>query len=288
MRSQPILTVAPSASVQSLTELYAIALTQAESAAARYARHARSGDASSVHSVFEVLMQRERERVDAIILGAIAALNKPPDAADLRWPPSDLVPAQEVSEVGDSSLGTAYDAWALAVRHRERAFMFWTYVAALAGDAAVRAAAEGFAREALHDGDALRRERRAAWRSLRHDATEERPSAGEPASAALLESLLLKDIMAWSQQLSSGERAVLAGLAPSPLPPGDQPHDPLAVEGSRDEITSRALRRAEQLATLYLTDADRATDQAGLELAQQLAAQSIARLAVLRSVAAGA
>ncbi|ABD86001.1 conserved hypothetical protein [Rhodopseudomonas palustris BisB18] len=293
MRTEPLLTVAPVAAVQSVAELYAIALTQAETAATHYQRHATAGDTASgdtsllsTQSVFEVLARRERQRAEAITVGAVAALNKPPDAADLLWSPTDLVPAQEISEIGDSSLGTAYDAWALAVRHRERAFVFWTYVAALAGDPTVRSTAEGFAREALRDGDALRRERRLAWRSLRHDATGEREAAREPASAALLESLLLKDIMAWAAQLTPSERGVLMTLAPSPLPPDHDPHDPLVAEGSLDEIKSRALRRAEQLSNLYLEDADRALDQAGLEFAQRLAAQSIARLAALRSMAA--
>ncbi|HEY0330081.1 MAG TPA: hypothetical protein VGC77_13395 [Rhodopseudomonas sp.] len=283
------MTVAPLASVQSLAELYAIALTQAQIAATHYQRYVASADPSSgsTQPVFEVLAQRERIRVEAITVGALAALNKSPDAADLVWSPADLVPAQEISELGESSLGTAYDAWALAVRHRQRAFVFWTYVAALASDRGVRTTAEQFAREALHDGDALRRERRVAWRLLRRVAAEPR-NAAEPVSAALLESLLLKDIMAWAERLTPGQREVLSRLAPSPLPPDHQPHDPLDPVGSLEEIINRALRRAEQLSNLYLADADSAVDQASLEFAQKLAAQSIARLAALRGVAAGA
>ena len=81
--------------------------------------------------------------------------------------------------------------------------MFWTYVISLAEDPLVRRAAEDLAREALSDGNLLRRERRLAWRAERkigtEDATTTHDGVAEPASAALLESLLLKDMETWSQ-----------------------------------------------------------------------------------------
>jgi hypothetical protein len=270
-----------------MAELYAIALIQSEAAASRYEGLATSDDQSfaPVRCVFEVLTRSERERARSITLGSLASLNKRPDPADLQWTPTDLVPAEELSDVGNSSLSTAYHAWALAVRHRERAFVFWTYVAALATDLAVRATAEDFARAALQDGNLLRRERRLAWRSLRQSASEGGKPASEPASAALLESLLLKDIMLWSQQLTLQQRDVLSKLGPSPLPPASEPHEETPEAGTLDQIKRRVLQRAEQLSDLYLDDADRAADQFSMELAQKLAAQSIARLASLRKVA---
>jgi hypothetical protein len=300
MRNEPALTVAPLASVTSMGELCAIALMQAESAAARYEVLAESDDRSfaPVRCVFEVLTRRERERVQTISLGSLASQNKRPDPADLRWTPTELVPAEEVSDVGNSALATAYQAWALAVRHRERAFVFWTYVAALARafvfwtyvaalaiDPAVRAAAEDFARADLRDGNLLRRERRLAWRSLRPSPRDANEPAPEPKSAALLESLLLKDIMLWSQQLTPQQRDVLSRLEPSPLPPVSEPREAIGQPGTLDQIKLRVLRRAEQLSDLYLDEADRAVDQFSMELAQKLAAQSIARLAGLRDVA---
>jgi hypothetical protein len=287
VRSEPVLTVAPPASVGSMAELYAIALIQAETAATRYEHLAQSDDQSfgPVQCVFEVLTQTERERVRSITLGSLSARNKRPDAADLRWAPIDLMPSEELSDLGNSSLATAYDAWALAVRHRERAFVFWTYVAALATDRAVQAAAEDFARAALADGNLLRRERRLAWRTLRQTQGKSGEPVVEPASAALLESLLLKDITLWSEHLTPRERDLLSMLGPSPLPPASEPHEAIVASGTLDQIKRRALRRAEQLSNLYLDEADRATDQHSMELAQRLAAQSIARLAGLRKIA---
>ena len=90
------------------------------------------------------------------------------------WAPIDFVPAAEIAATsGDFSLSTPYTAWALAARHRQRAFVFWTYVIALAEDPLVRRAAEDLAREALFDGNLLRRERRLAWRAERKIGTED-------------------------------------------------------------------------------------------------------------------
>ena len=88
-----------------------------------------------------------------------------------RWPECgsplgadiDLVPTAEIADIKDSSLSTPYNAWALAARYRQRAFVFWTYVSALAEDPVVRVNAEDLARKVLSDGNLLRRERRLAW-----------------------------------------------------------------------------------------------------------------------------
>jgi hypothetical protein len=184
-------------------------------------------------------------------------------------------------------------AWALAARQRQRAFAFWTYVIALADDALVRSTAEGFAREALSDGNLLRRERRDAWRAERDAGPAGAITNGdqiEPASAALLESLLLRDMMAWSQGLDPVRRERLLALHPALASPAFRTSADLKDTGAGEEIEQvkrRALRRAEQLSNIYLDEADRAVDQSSMELAQKLAAQSILRLAGLRQLASG-
>jgi hypothetical protein len=291
MRKEPLLTAIPPAPVRSLSELYAIAFDLAERAAQRYGSLAEQIDKEPVGCVFEVLATRERDRADKLSTASVAACGKRPDRSDLRWTPIDLVPAAEIADVKDSSLSTPYTAWALAVRHRQRAFVFWTYVIALAEDPLVRLIAEDLAREALSDGNLLRRERRLAWRAERKMETEDAATApqAEPASAALLESLLLKDMMAWSQRLSPAQRAQLLTLGttplplPTPVPPGRDGDS--ARYGEIEQVKRRALRRAEQLSNIYLDEADHAADQSSMELAQKLAAQSIMRLAGLRHLA---
>jgi hypothetical protein len=294
MRKEPLLTAVPPAPVRSLGELYAIAFDMAGKAAQRYGVPAEPIDENRrpVRGVFDVLAQRERDRRDSLSAACLAARGKRPDASDLRWTPIDLVPAAEIADVKDSSLSTPYTAWALAARHRQRAFVFWTYVIALAEDPLVRLTAERLAREALSDGNLLRHERRLAWRAERKGATDEASAADrtdEPASAALLESLLLKDMMIWSQGVDSAQREQLLTLGGAPLPP------PFPTPTDRDDtapgdseiepVRRRALRRAEQLSNIYLDEADRAADQSSMELAQKLAAQSIIRLAGLRHLA---
>ena len=295
MRKEPLLTAVPPAPVRSLGELYAIAFDMAQRAAQRYGALAERIDDNSwpLRSVFEVLATRERDRSDSLSAACLAACGKRPDPSDLRWAPIDLVPAAEIADVKDSSLSTPYTAWALAVRHRQRAFVFWTYVIALAEDPLVRRTAEDLAREALSDGNLLRRERRLAWRAERKIGTEDAATtyAGidEPASAALLESLLLKDMMTWSQELEPAQRKRLLTLGTAPLPPPSlTPTDrdgADAENGDIEQIKLRALRRAEQLSNIYLDEADHAADQSSMELAQKLAAQSIMRLAGLRHLA---
>lgn len=293
MRKEPLLTAVPPAPVRSLGELYAIAFDLAERAAQRYGALAKGikENHRQVRGVFEVLAKRERDRCDSRAAACLAACGRRPDASDLRWTPIDLVPAAEIADIRDSSLSTPYTAWALAVRHRQRAFVFWTYVIALAEDSGVRLAAEGLAREALSDGNVLRHERRLAWRAERKieaDATAHH-GTDESASAALLESLLLKDMMTWSQGLDPAQREQLLTLGGTPLsPPFLTPTARAGTEPGYVEIEPvkrRALRRAEQLSNIYLDEADRAADQSSMELAQKLAAQSIIRLAGLRHLA---
>jgi hypothetical protein len=289
-----LLTAVPPAPVRDLGELHAVAFDSTQRASARYGTLAERTDQDfrPVRDVFERLATRERARAADLTAACVAACGKPPDLARLRWAPVDLVPASEISDIGDSGLSTPYTAWALAASHRQRAFVFWTYVIALAEDPEVRRTAEGFAREALSDGNLLRQERRQAWRAERRLAAENASANHgelEPNSAALLESLLLKDLMAWSQSLDATQRQQLLSLDPAPLPPvfpaTAEQTTPGAGGGEIDQIKHRALRRAEQLSNLYLDDADRATDQSSMELAQKLAAQSIQRLAGLRQLA---
>jgi hypothetical protein len=167
--------------------------------------------------------------------------------------------------------------------------VFWTYIIALAEDPLIRQAAEKLAHEALSDGNQLRRERRLTWRAGRKIGAENPAKIDEPVSAALLESLLLRDMVAWSQRLGPVQREQLLSLDPAPLPSPfltlSDGNDTDSKVEEIEQVKRRALRRAEQLSNIYLDDADRAADQSSMELAQKLAAQSIMRLAGLRQFA---
>ncbi len=288
MHEESLLTVAP-APIRDLPELYATALHQAELAARRYgALAAHPGkNLEALRPVFEALTARENIRINAIKKDCIEACGAPPDMDRLPATFMDVVPAQELADISQSSLSTPYTAWALAVRHRRRAFIYWTYVAALTKHPPVSLAAESLAREALVDANLLRRERRLAWQD-EHKIGVENNLGEKNASAALLESLLRRDVLTWSQTLppEAGRQLLYAGtLGPSHhnAAPSENIEMPaLEIE----QIKRRALRRAEQLLNVYLDEADRAKDQSSLEFAQELASRSIARLAGLRAAAA--
>ena len=295
MRKEPLLTAVPPVPVASLSELYAIAFDQAQKAAQQYGALARQTDERllPVRSVFEVLAARERDRCDSLSATCLAACGKRPDASDLRWAPIDLVPATEIADIGNSSLSTPYTAWALAARHRQRAFVFWTYVIALAEDPLVRRTAEKLARKRCPTAIGGAASAGLAWRAGRKiggaRSSEEYEELTSLPRRRCWRSLLLRDIIAWSQGLTPAQRDQLLALDPARLPPHFlTPSD----EGGTDakvreieQIKRRALRRAEQLSNIYLDDADRAEDQSSMELAQKLAAQSIMRLAGLRHFA---
>mgnify|MGYP001155699489 CR=1 FL=1 len=289
MHEEPLLTVAP-ASIAALPEFYAVAFHQAELAARHYSAATAHAPQSSeaVGAVFGILASREAARANAITKASVEACDAPPDLKNLPATFEAIVPAQEVSDITQSRLSTPYAAWALAVRHRRRAFIYWTYVAALTKNAAVRTAAELLAKEALSDGNELRQQRRLAWQS-EHGLAVEDQQRERDASAALLESLLRRDVIAWSQTLPSSEGKHLLRVGMSGFVPGGAPLSEIfepPVAGDIEQIKQRALRRAEQLSNTYLDDAERAKDQSSLEFAQELATRSIARLAGLRASAA--
>ncbi|NTE57956.1 ferritin family protein [Agrobacterium tumefaciens] len=74
---------------------------------------------------------------------------------------ADMVPPETLD---------AYRAFSAAVRNEERAFVFWSYVAAQAPNADVRQAAEKMAREELGHVATMRRERRLAFHVARAEA----------------------------------------------------------------------------------------------------------------------
>lgn len=288
MHEEPLLTVAP-APIAALPEFYAAAFHQAELAARHYsAATAHVHQLSeAVGAVFRILASREVARANAIARACVDACDAPPDLKNLPTTFETIVPAQEVSDITQSRLSTPYAAWALAVRHRRRAFIYWTYIAALTKNTEVRAAAELLAKEALSDGNELRQQRRLAWQGEYGLAVEDQQRERD-ASAALLESLLRRDVIAWSQTLPSSEgrhllRVGMSGFMSDDATPSDILETPAA--GDIEQIKQRALRRAEQLSNTYLDEAERAKDQSSLEFAQELATRSIARLAGLRASA---
>lgn len=273
----------PAGTLQSLDELFALANAMEKEAADRYselAEEMRAQDRDDLAAVFAQLAAAEREHVDSVTRWSQLRRGKTPDPALVRWDAPETFDAEAMAEIKASRLTTPYRALAMAVRNEERAFAFWSYVAAFTADAEIRKAAEAMAREELAHVATLRKERRSAY----HREHKER--AGEAAAqvdAGVLESRLamrLADLEARVQGRWQGRARELREEAElmSTRAAGFGSF-PAGLQGADAQTIAEALTDA------YLDGAERSDDPARLESLQMLAERAIARLAWLRSLA---
>lgn len=179
-----ILKTEPPGHVASSEELLAIAHAMEREAGRRYrelAGHMRRQDEQPLAVLFDFLARIEDKHAEGIDDRATIVTGKPVDPTSVRW---DL-PENFDEEEARSHLLTPYRALAIAVRNEERAFAFFTYLAAHAENNEVRRLAEESAKDELDHAALLRRERRRAWRS-QHQETPGRPEAEKIASVAEL------------------------------------------------------------------------------------------------------
>lgn len=123
-------------------------------------------DQPALAAVFERLINEEKAHLrqvdvwaaDAGSTGTAAALAVQDLSPMFDAEGADMVPPEMID---------AYRAFSAAVRNEERAFVFWSYVAAQAPSAEVRQAAEKMAREELGHVATMRRERRKAFHSAK-------------------------------------------------------------------------------------------------------------------------
>ena len=166
----------PAGTLESLDELFALANAMEEEAANRYAGLAedmRRQNKGALAEVFAQLAAAEREHVDSVTRWSQSRRGKAPDPALVRWEAPETFDAETARDIGTSRLATPYRALAMAVRNEERAFAFWSYVAAYSKDSEIKQAAEAMAREELGHVSTLRKERRRAYHK-EHEETERR------------------------------------------------------------------------------------------------------------------
>jgi rubrerythrin len=161
-----LLRAEPAGTLHSLDELFALANAMEHEAATKYAELAeemqRQGRPDLV-AVFAELAAAEREHVDSVQRWSQSLRGKPPDPALVRWEAPVTFDPETSAEIKASRLTTPYRALAMAVQNEERAFAFWSYVAASAQDAEIKRTAEAMAREELGHVSTLRKERRRAY-----------------------------------------------------------------------------------------------------------------------------
>src|SRR5512139_3028884 len=179
----------PAGTLHSLDELFALANAMEAEAAAKYAdmaKEMRLQKRDELEAVFEELAAAERQHVDSVTRWSQSRRGKAPDPSLIRWEAPETLDTEASAEIKDSRLMTPYRALSMAVRNEERAFAFWSYVAAFTEDPEIRKAAETMAREELGHVSTLRKQRRLAY----HRERDARAKTRDQVDAGALERCL--------------------------------------------------------------------------------------------------
>jgi rubrerythrin len=278
----------PAGPVRTLDEFFALAHAMESDAVSRYTESAgllRKQGETHLAELFERLAEVEGGHVSEIEGWAARRGESESIAANAPFPLPDTFDAPP-DEMAQSKLLTPYRALASAVRHEERSFAFWTYIAAHAQRPEVKQAAERMAREELEHVSLLRRERREAFH-----AEDAQSGSVEMTADALaheerrLAVLIKQDAGLFQTDRETLETVILAAddaasklgtfehvdhlRISAPVLPAKLNGDPLAV--------------SERLVEAYLKLADSSKDATVVKLAQELASAAIYRLAMLKS-----
>ncbi|RTE92708.1 ferritin family protein [Bradyrhizobium sp. LVM 105] len=279
-----LLSAEPSGVLESLDELFALAHAMEQEAADKYdslAKEMRVQGKDDLAEVFTHLAAAEREHVDSVTQWSQSRRGKRPDPAMVRWEAPEALAPDAAAEVKTSRLMTPYRALAIAVRNEERAFAFWSYLAAYSHDPEVKKASEAMAKEELGHVATLRKERRRAYHREHERSNPE--TALPQIDAPRLERRLVAQLGDMEQRLSGPAAVRIRDLRQQTL----EMADAAAGVGSFPASMEREgpLEIAEALVDGYLDGAERSNDAAHLESLQQLAERAISRLAWLRSLA---
>lgn len=281
-----LLRAEPAGTLQSLDELFALANAMEQEAATKYAELAdemQRQDRPDLVKVFRDLAAAEREHVDSVQRWSQSWCGKPPDPALVRWEAPETFDKDAAAEIKTSRLMTPYRALAIAVQNEQRAFAFWSYVAAFSGDAEIKKAAEVMAREELGHVSTLRKERRRSYH--KEHAAETRDPNQAQVDAARLELRIAAQLADLEPTL---ERAFAARTR--------ELHDEAMAMSTETQGLGRfpqALEHAdiqtiaEAVVDAYLDGAERSDDPDRMDTLQRLAGQAISRLAWLRSLTGG-
>lgn len=274
----------PAGQLQSMEEFFALARAMEADAVRHYTETAnalRRQNSLPLAYIFDLLAKFERDHVDRV--AEWAGHKGMAIATEAPWP---IPEAFDVSpeEIAQSSLMTAYRALAIAVRYEERAFAFWTYVAAQASGE-VKEAAERMAREQLDHGSRLRQERRIAFHSNRRAAKAEAVTLGALAATERRLGLLIEEHDGSTTDSATRRRFAAASHdAAEKLDALESvTHQKLSIIALPAERADDIVALSEYLAEAYLHLAESSRHERVLIDAQDLATGAIDRLAALRS-----
>ena len=183
------------ADVQTASDLMSIALYAEHEAIRRYTRLSeamRSHGNREAAMLFERMVEEEQEHERLIREWAeLEGIQLRTDIGPVKWEDPQVATDYD-SDAVDPAHSTPYRALAFAVHNEERAFHFYTHVAATAADETVREYAETLAREELGHAALLRAMRRRAWRAEKQTVHEE-PDINPAAIHTLADLLAVAD-----------------------------------------------------------------------------------------------
>ncbi|APO78787.1 ferritin-like protein (plasmid) [Rhizobium etli 8C-3] len=266
--------------IQSMQDLLTTARSMEQEAVAGYQalseRMVREGRAE-LASVFDRLVAEEQDHLAMVEqwsaqTGIACETEALPDQVSLF--------DDEGAGVVAPQMLSACRTFSIAVRNEERAFVFWTYVAAHAPTPEMRSAAERMAREELGHVATLRQERRRAFHALRHsEATivrsiaflEDRLTGSLDGQFSTVETADMAEVIALARQARARADAVRSWPFAGPMT--------VAVQQNDEVPNLRGL--SELLLDCYLDLAESCRDQPGRNLAQKFAGELIHCLSVV-------
>lgn len=279
-----LLKAEPAGALHSLDELFSLANAMEQEAASKYSELAQEmgrQNRSELAAVFSDLAAAEREHVDSVTRWSQSRRGKLPDPTLVRWDAPETFDRDATTEINTSKLMTPYRALAMAVRNEERAFAFWSYLAAFAEDPEIKKAAEVMAGEELGHVATLRKVRRRAYHQ-EHDRLRSATGKAEQIDAGALERRLAGQFEQLEGEFDPVQARRMRELA-------DEARQMSTEANGFGRFPAELERRdaetiAEVLTDAYLEEAERADDPVCLESLQALAGRAIARLAWLRSL----
>ena len=219
----------PEISAGTSEEVLAAAYALERAAACRYQQLGsmmRQVGRQDVARIFEELATEEGFHVASVEQLSNRLLGSLPAADIVRWV---LPETFRDEEAGSPALLTPYKALSVAVRSEERAFTFWSYVAAGAVDSAVRAQAEAMARQELLHA--------AKFRVARRKAYYEERGASRPPRVTSDQSLTLKELRAEQTRIEREVAPYLAAAADR-LDALDDPESAALLRGLSRELVA--------------------------------------------------
>lgn len=275
----------PFAAVESMDELLAIAYAMEQEAVTSYselAEHMRREGRPDMVSVFERLVTEESQHLGNVVHWSERISGRKPDLAKLKWEPAETFD-DEGASTNAPELLSGYRAFSMAVRNEERAFLFWTYVAAQTDQDRLREAAEQMAREELGHLATLRRERRRAFHA------EKRAGAQAPALDLPELELRLADHL---EALATRTQADASSLHAAAQEARERSTDlvrrpfaasPLLRNGIPPEVSGRVVPLCELVLDCYLDFAERLHGEDERNRAQRFAADAVECRSLLRT-----